>query len=341
MLGAFLLGLTMIAVGYPLWWNYHDNLVGLRLLHRSQAEGTYPKTKDSTFGTGCNNDSTTPTRQRPGILSIPAIGLSAPVIAGVSNAVLRVAVGHDPVTVWPGEPGESVLLAHDVSYFSHLDRLRVGDVVSWTLGCQRSVFRVISTTVTHPGSPIGVPSSGSGLALVTCWPTNALFWTPARYVVETKLVARMNLKHVSSALPPKLARLKVPAPAALRAEGLSLAQSGIFVGHLSMAGKPSQNFKQGPQPLLVTAAALRDYAAAAKTASVGNKVWWSSIARPGVPLPAAWALSFVTNVTLIVSGNSVKGAVIASSAATVKLVVYNGVLFVSDVTIRIKASRPE
>ncbi len=37
------------------------------------------------------------------------------------------AVGHDPQSVWPGVDGAAVFLAHDVSYFVHLNELKAGD----------------------------------------------------------------------------------------------------------------------------------------------------------------------------------------------------------------------
>lgn len=338
-LGVVLLGLAVMAVAYPVWWTHHSRVVGRVLLERSGADGPTRLTRGSA-GSACTSGGWLPTSHRPGVVEIPAIGLSAPVLAGISNAVLAVSVGHDPMTVWPGSPGESVLLGHDVSYFSHLDRVRVGDTVNWTLGCRRAVFRVTAITVAKPGAHIRVPPSGSGLALVTCWPSNALFWTPDRFVVEATLVATEGLAHAPHVFPPVLVRLRVPAPAALRAKGLSLTQSGIFVGHMAIAGTPARTFQQGPQPLSIAASVLREYAAAAKTAAAGNSAWWSAIALRGVPLPHAWAVSYVTDVTLIVAGHAVSGAVVSSAAATITLVDRRGVLFVSHVTIRVPASLP-
>ena len=46
---------------------------------------------------------------------------SAPVEEGTDDQELNVAVGHDPQSVWPGVDGAAVFLAHDVSYFVHLN----------------------------------------------------------------------------------------------------------------------------------------------------------------------------------------------------------------------------
>lgn len=265
------------------------------------------------------------------MLAIPAIGLRAPVVQGLTNAVLSVAVGHDPLTVWPGGPGESVLLAHDVSYFSALDRLQPGDSVIWTFGCERAVYSVVGTTITQPGALVPLPLSGSGLALITCWPTNALFWTSQRYMVETELVSTQALAKASSAPAPALVQLTVPAPPALVALGLSFVQAGVHLGRLVISGSPDVSFTEGPEPLVVVNAALEDYVAAEKTAAAGNQSWWKALALAQVPLPAAWTLAHPTNVTLVVSGSTVQGVVLSSSAKTVTLTVRAGVLLVTGV----------
>jgi len=51
--------------------------------------------------------------QLAGVLGIPTLGLSAPVEQGNDDAELSVAAGHAPASVWPGEHGTAVVLAHD------------------------------------------------------------------------------------------------------------------------------------------------------------------------------------------------------------------------------------
>lgn len=334
---ALLLGIAVGGIAYPLWWDHRSSTAGHTLLQRAiNGSAVMPGRRD--VAASCRSEpaggAAVATHQQPGVLTIPAIGLTAPVLEGLSNSVLDVAVGHDPATVWPGGKGESLLLAHDVSYFSILDHVRPGEIVTWRLGCERSVFRVIATIVTRPGAALPTPSSGSGLALITCWPTNALFWTPERYVVETELIAQQSLAHPVTTLPPSLVQLRVPAPPALAAEGLSLAQSGVLVGHLTISGSPSLSFREGAEPLAVAKAALREYAAAAKTAAAGRRSWWSALALPGVPLPAPWSLAYDTNVNLVVRASTLTGVVLSSPAVTVTLTVHDGVLFVASVRTR-------
>ena len=347
MVGIVLLAVAGTAVAYPLWWDHRATSTGHLLVQRAFAHvGAAGNHRDA--AARCPTGSSTApgsstalglatravaTTAHPGILEIPAIGLTAPVLGGLSNTVLDVAVGHDPATVWPGARGESLLLAHDVSYFSGLERVRPGDEVIWQLNCERDVFRVLDTTVTRPGATVRVPASASGLALVTCWPTNALFWTSQRLVVQTTLVERETLGSPAARIPlSPLVHLVVPAPPALAADGLSLADSGIPVGQLELAGSPSNAFAEGPGPLAAANAALRDDDAAERTAAAHDTTWWSALAVAGTPLPAPWSLADHTDVTLLVAGSTVQGAVLSSAAATVTLTVHDGTLLVSGVS---------
>ena len=131
-----------------------------------------------------------PVPRLPAILTIPAIGLEAPVLQGVGASVLSEAVGHDRASVWPGSPGTSLLLAHDASYFSSLGSVHTGDQVAWIDDCREVVFRVDRVEITRPGAILAPSANGIGVALVTCWPTNALFWTPDRLVVLASFAAR-------------------------------------------------------------------------------------------------------------------------------------------------------
>ncbi|MHB8682685.1 MAG: sortase domain-containing protein, partial [Acidimicrobiales bacterium] len=61
--------------------------------------------------------------------------MTAPVEQGTGDAELNVAVGHADSTPWPGTPGTSVFLAHDVSYFALIANLQPGDVINYEANC--------------------------------------------------------------------------------------------------------------------------------------------------------------------------------------------------------------
>lgn len=328
-----LVALAGAALLYPLWWNLRSAEVGHALVRRALAAASSTATDRPlrTLGRGRRAAPACRAEPRPGALEIPSISLVAPVLQGLDNATLAVAVGHDPATVWPGARGESVLLAHDVSYFSELDRLRPGATILWRMGCGHAVFRVIATLVSQPGAVLPVPAGGAGLALITCWPTNALFWTPARFVVEARLVrsGRGGLG-IPVALPGQ-ETLTVPAAASLAALGLMPGQPGVLVGRLTISGSPSPAFREGPRPLALADDALHVYAAADKAAAAASHGRWSALSLPGVPLPAPWSLAYDTNVTLIAKAAALEGAVLSSPAARVTLAVRGSELLVSGV----------
>jgi LPXTG-site transpeptidase (sortase) family protein len=266
----------------------------------------------------------------PAILSVPALALEAPVMQGLSDAVLSDAVGHDASSVWPGAKGISVLLAHDVSYFSSLGSVRVGDLVYWIDGCQSLAFKVERIEVTQPGASLPAPAGGVGVALVTCWPTNALFWTSDRLVVLAGFVGAKTTRARTIAKPLPLG-VAVSAPPAVAAHGLGLEQNGILVGHLRLAGKPARTWAEGADPLRLAGVALEELGAAKLTLDAANQDWWSAIALSGVAMPASVSVSEDFDVTITVYGTQVTAVTLVSPTATVDLVVRSGELYVSRI----------
>jgi len=329
--GIVLLAAAAVGVGYPLWWQHRSESRGAALLRAAEAARTAAEAPGGVCTTPVGPGGTLASAAEPtlpAVLEVPAIGLEAPVLAGTSSAVLDVAVGHVDGTAWPGAPGEAVFVAHDVSYFSGLDRVRLGEQVEFQDACEQVSFRVTSIGVTRPGAPLVDPAGIPSIALVTCWPTDALFWTPQRFVVQGTWTGT-TAASASPPPPPPPLDLRVPAPPALAAEGLGLAESGLLVGRLRLAGHPATAFAEGPEPLEAAAAALRDDAAAWRTAEAGDRAWWRSLALPGVALPRPWSLAYDTRVTLIVDGETVTGAVLSSPAETLVLVVHHDTLYVA------------
>ena len=324
-------------IGYPLWWMHRSDISGKALLtqasHREgvadgSRSGSGPSVKASCDASRAGGGDPAP--RLPAILAVPAIGLEAPVLQGVGDPVLSEAVGHVPASVWPGSNGISILLAHDVSYFSGLVAVRTGDQVSWIDDCRRVVFSVDRVEVTRPGASLPPSPNGIGVALITCWPTNALFWTPDRLVVLASFVSMQSTQPLNIPQAPPL-DISLPVPAAVASQGLSLAQNGLLVGHLYLTGKPDRSWAEGADPLRATRLAFDELAAAKLTVSAGNKTWWSAIALPGVAMPYSLSVAGDFDVTITVHGANVSTVVLASPTATVGLVVRLGKLYISSI----------
>jgi LPXTG-site transpeptidase (sortase) family protein len=231
------------------------------------------------------------------------------VLEGLTDQVLSVAAGHDPTSPWPGGSGESVLESHDVSYFSRIGQLKKGDDVVWVDHCSQLTFKVIGHEVVTPGAYLSPPTGDRGLALITCYPTDALFYVPDRFV-------------------------SVPAPADLVATGLNLAGSGVLVGVLKLTGSPSSSWVQGPASLDLESLALESYIGAEKAIADHNDRWWKDLATPGLAMPTSgWSNSDDTNVTEDIAGDSVQSVTLSSPNVTFVIVATNGHLLIKSISV--------
>jgi sortase A len=254
------------------------------------------------------------------LLTIPRIGVVAPVLAGTSERVLGVGVGHLTGSRWPDQGGTDVLEAHDVTFFTGLTRLRAGDRVYLDAPCRTWVYRVSAGRVVPQGTPVAAGPTPR-LVLVTCWPTDALFYTTQRYLVTTTLVRSSDtasrLPTVTGFPAPKL-RL----PAALHGVDLSVDTLGIPLGRLHIAGTPSAAWRGSGAPLQASAAGVRLFDAALVLLRRGWPNLWPRLA-PGGSASAAGPLrgqpypvfEVPVDVTVAAQGDRVTGIHLESQVA--------------------------
>jgi len=319
-LGVLLLLVAAAGVAYPLWWQHRQSTVGRREVLALARAG----------GSGCSVS----TPPGPGILRIPSLSVVAPVVQGVSDATLAVSVGHFPGSPWPGERGTAILEAHDVGYFASNSSLVAGDLVTYETGCRVDTYRVVRKDVLHPGQAI--PSPGRrALALVSCWPTDALWFTSSRLVVTAELVSVGEAVPGSdplSATVPSVPGLPpgVPAPP-------DLLDTGWLAGTFTLTGSPALDWKDGPQPLAWQDGALAAFSAA-RQGVLGHKPWLAELA-PGVTVPHAIAGHYAdnpVNVTEEVDGTAVVhmtvATVVGGAPVSVTVAPVHGVLLVVGAT---------
>jgi LPXTG-site transpeptidase (sortase) family protein len=227
-----------------------------------------------------------------GILKVPALGLVAPVEEGTKDQELNVAVGHVATSVYPGQPGAAVLLAHDVSYFVHIGQLHPPDRLIFETPCTTSVFRVTGNRVVAEGSPIPGSKTPS-LVLDTCYPENALFYTSTRLLVDaTKTGTSPHpLSHPIEASTTKghvqenSLEYSTPVPAALEAEGLTLQQNEVPMGTMSMATSPTPHWDESPGPLDLEAQSLSIYFGGIHALRQDQIAWWNALSKTHVAAP--------------------------------------------------------
>lgn len=288
-----LIGLVLVwgalgVLGYRLGWQIHSSRGQDALLRSAKTS------LDHGRGGTCSQSAPASDGQLAGVLSMPKLGVTAPVEQGTGDQELNVAIGHADSTPLPGSPGTAVLLAHDVSYFANIDQLVPGDVVDYRSGCITDVFHITGHTIVQAGAP--VPQvSGTGLVMDTCWPTNALWYTPNRYLVEAQEVSVHTATTASNSSVPQSwpTGYTTPAPEPLVTEGLTLAENSVPMGTLALNGTPSSAWAQSPAPLAVEAAGLTDYFGGLKSADQHQQSWWAAIA-PGVTMPAALSGAWVS-----------------------------------------------
>jgi LPXTG-site transpeptidase (sortase) family protein len=284
LLGVVLLFGAIFAGSYAFAHQHHQHEAQAVLISGEKAAMAKIAAQD--HGASCRVAGVQP-GQLSGILSIPALDLHAPVEEGTADQELDVAVGHDAQSVWPGSAGAAVFLAHDVSYFVHLNALKPGDTINYATACDTVTFHVSGQQVVPAGSAVANTTAPS-LVLDTCWPPNALFFTPDRLLVRATEVGAAtkggNLTPGAAAIKSAtVTDYRSPAPAALRGQGLTLAQNEAPMGTMQLV-HPSVAFAQSPGPLSLEAAALEAYFGGLHAAAQRQMAWWAAVA-PGVALP--------------------------------------------------------
>ncbi|NNN20252.1 MAG: hypothetical protein HKL84_10455 [Acidimicrobiaceae bacterium] len=305
-IGAILVVLSAAGFIYPLVWQRHQNVVAKQTVSR-----------DMTLArSAAANSAACVPRSGPGVLVIPAIRLTAPVEQGLSNSVLAVAVGHDSSTPWPS-PGKSSLLAgHDVGFLSQDTKLKSGDAVKYVEPCATLNFVVERHMISKPYQQVAMPLPG-GLVLDSCWPTNALWFTPERYLVIARYV---STTHGSPVVPGTPAPPEVPVvrlPSGLTPNDVSLATNDWPMGSLVITGTPSPQWEQSQAALQAESAAL-DLFFGLRHSVAGDVPAWASLLAPGVAVPKwlAGAPGSRLNVTEVVSGVAVTRVVLSSSVTS-------------------------
>jgi sortase A len=116
----------------------------------------------------------TPSAALPTRIVIPAIGIDAPVVNGVTWDDLKKGVGHLPGSANPGERGNMYLAAHNDIFgeiFRDLEKLELGDEFTLYSGDQPYRYVVTSKRVTDPTDVSVMYSSTEPVAtLQTCYP---------------------------------------------------------------------------------------------------------------------------------------------------------------------------
>ncbi|MHB1652930.1 MAG: class D sortase [Desulfitobacteriaceae bacterium] len=124
-----------------------------------------------------------------GKLSIPRIGLDDIILDGTSLNILSYGPGHLLGSAYPGQPGNTVIAAHNDLEFHTLGSLKVGDPI-YIKDSHNKVFtyKVEKINIIGSNDVLALNTTTPILTLSTCYPFNAYKDTPYRYVVQARMV---------------------------------------------------------------------------------------------------------------------------------------------------------
>lgn len=204
-----------------------------------------------------------------GLLQIPALRLVAPILEGEGSNVLSVAVGHLPNSVTPGGLGLAVLAAHNATWFRNIDQLHRGSLVDLELPKGRYEFRVIQTQIVKTGTPIA-NTAYSAIMLETCYPLDALYLTPYRYLVTARLAKYVGQAEFVRHFGPSHMGTGKYVPDASLSFLPTFAQSGIPMGALSYGPGATPGYEDSSAPLSAANLMARLFAGLERESAAGD-----------------------------------------------------------------------
>lgn len=124
-------------------------------------------------------------------ISIPRLGVDQIILSGGSGEAMAFGPTLMPGSGELGERGTAVVAAHRDTHFRPLRQVRAGDDILVEQAGGRIIrYRVTGTRVVRrDGYALAPHPAEPSLALVTCWPFDAVERGPLRYVVEAVAVA--------------------------------------------------------------------------------------------------------------------------------------------------------
>lgn len=122
-----------------------------------------------------------------GMLDVPRLKLTAPVIEGDDDATLKRAAGHLPDTALPWEQGNTAIAGHRDGLFRPLKNIRVGDEIRFRSPRHEFRYRVTGTSIVQPDDlSVLRPRGPASLTLITCFPFYYVGNAPKRFIIHAE-----------------------------------------------------------------------------------------------------------------------------------------------------------
>ena len=119
-----------------------------------------------------------------GILKIPALAETYPIIEGTDEEMLVKGVGHYPTTALPGGNEQILLSGHRGTVFQRLGELQAGDRFIVEMGYGHFEYEMrTSEIVSADDTTVITPRGEELLTLSTCYPFSYIGSAPERYII--------------------------------------------------------------------------------------------------------------------------------------------------------------
>jgi sortase A len=126
-----------------------------------------------------------------GVLTIPKLNRSLPILEGASPDVLKLGVGHFEGSVLPGENNNSVLSGHRDTVFRGLGDVGVNDDLIIETNVGQFLYKIKKVRIVDQDDrTVIVPKPKSTLTVTTCYPFGFIGNAPQRYVLVAELVSQ-------------------------------------------------------------------------------------------------------------------------------------------------------
>lgn len=120
-----------------------------------------------------------------GMLQVPRLSLTVPVVEGSDNESLYEGAGHIPHTAFPGHHGNAGIAAHRDTCFRPLRFIRPDDHIVITTPSGMYDYVVSGTEIVTPADGHVLHRTRSrSLTLVTCYPFFYIGSAPKRFIVH-------------------------------------------------------------------------------------------------------------------------------------------------------------
>ncbi|MCT2346077.1 class D sortase [Niallia taxi] len=156
----------------------------------SKAEAVVKEKKDDWVDEEQDNRFVPPTGESVGILEIPKIEGTLPIVEGTDPDDLEKGVGHFKGSYYPNENGQIVLSGHRDTVFRRAGELELGDELRVVLPYGSFSYEITSTKIVEADDQtiITLDNTNEELVLTTCYPFSYVGNAPQRYIIYAKKV---------------------------------------------------------------------------------------------------------------------------------------------------------